>query len=252
MEISVETLYEDTGAISFFPQCVCVSSSWIWARIIPTLICCKTLTLKCSLHQLQWINMLAICWDVPMTSQMAVDIYRKEAIRSNTHNSKEDGHLLDWDLVSVLERVNKKRSKDKQWPTLGVHLTEVSAYESQWNDQWKAGKGDHFRQLSVIEVFFQRGLPLELIHDMRHLNSKMSEIKIMSHDLSKTGRGGAGKQQVKTANTSNCGRVCLLQATNYEEIVISKTTTQGSKWSLCRFRAITTNWMDASYLMKIQ
>ena len=74
----------------------------------------------------------------------------------------------------------------------------------------------------------------------------------MSHDLSKTERGGAGKQQVKTANTSNCGRVCLLQATNYEEIVISKTTTQGSKWSLCRFRAITTNWMDASYLMKIQ
>lgn len=78
-------------------------------------------------------------------------------------------------------------------------------------------------------MFFQRGLPLELIHDIRHLNSKMSEIKIMSHDLSKTGRGGGGKQQVKTANASNFGRVCLLQATNYEEIVISKTTTQGSK-----------------------
>ena len=30
MENSVETLYEDTGAISFFFfQCVCVSSSWI-------------------------------------------------------------------------------------------------------------------------------------------------------------------------------------------------------------------------------
>ena len=79
-------------------------------------------------------------------------------------------------------------------------------------------------------MFFQGGLPLELIHDIRHLNSKMSEIKIMSHDLSKKerrgggggGGGGGRKQQVKTANAGNRGRICLLQATNYEGIVISK------------------------------
>ena len=79
-------------------------------------------------------------------------------------------------------------------------------------------------------MFFQRGLPLQLIHDIRHLNSKMSEVETMSNDLSVGtsggGRGGGGKQLVKKANASNRGRVCLLQAPNYEEIVISKTTTQ--------------------------
>ena len=39
-----------------------------------------------------------------MTSQMAVDICGKEAIGSNTHNSLKDGHLLDRQYVSVLER----------------------------------------------------------------------------------------------------------------------------------------------------
>ena len=78
-------------------------------------------------------------------------------------------------------------------------------------------------------MFFHRGLPLKLIHDIRHLNSKMSEVKTMSNDLSvgKGGKGGGGgKQQVKTANAGNrgpqSGCVCLLQATNYEEILISK------------------------------
>ena len=41
----------------------------------------------------------------------------------------------------------------------------------------------------------------------------------MSNDLS-VGRGS--KQLVKTSNAGNRGRLCLLQATNYQEIVISK------------------------------
>ena len=52
----------------------------------------------------------------------------------------------------------------------------------------------------------------------------MSEVKTMSKYLSVGTKGG--KQLVKKANASNRGRVCLLQAPNYEEIVISKTTTQ--------------------------
>ena len=132
--------------ISFSFQCVCVSSSWIWARITwPTLICCKTLTLKCSLHQLQWINMLAICWDVPITSQMAVDICGKEAIRSNTHNSLQDGHLLDRQYVSVLKRCPSYSESTKREVKIGRDPFQVFTLQRclpervNENDRWKAG-----------------------------------------------------------------------------------------------------------------
>ena len=104
--------------VSFLSR-VYVLSSWIWARIIPTLICCKTLTLKCSLHQLQWMNMLAICWDVPITSQMAVDICGKEAIRNNRDNPLQDGHLLDRQYVSVLERCPSYSESTKRGVKIG-------------------------------------------------------------------------------------------------------------------------------------
>ena len=89
---------------------------------------------------------------------MAVDICGKEAIRSNTHNSLQDGHLLGRQYVSVLERCLS-------------HLKESAV---------------------CYRGVFQRGLPFKLIHDIRHLNSKMSEVKTMSNDLSVGTKGVGG------------------------------------------------------------